>query len=296
MKREPLNPMIAAHLFGAPQIQRDAFDGLTLSQEAKRLRREIVETLYLAEGGHYGGGLSVVDILLVLYRRELRICPSIPRHSERDRLILSKGHAAVALYAMLRRLAYFDSPLSDYANFSSILEGHPDMTRIPGVDFSSGSLGQGLSVGIGMALALRKHGQRIWVVLGDGECQEGQVWEAAMLAAACHLDNICAIIDCNRFQEWGWAPTPENPHPEPVPQMALKWLAFGWNVIECDGHDHVAIEGAISASRQCRSRPSVILAHTKKGKGVPLIESAPSRFHCETVTPDEHQEIMRSLA
>jgi transketolase len=288
------------HLHGdgmghAPRIQAAA-GGLDLRDEAALVRRDIVETLYQTGGGHYGGCLSVTDILLVLYRRFLRVNPEAPRHPQRDRLILSKGHASLAQYALLRRLGYFDAALSSYASFDSILEGHPDMTRVPGIDFSSGSLGQGLSVAIGMGLALRATDQTVWVVLGDGECQEGQVWEAAMLAAACRLDNVHAIVDCNQFQEWGWAPTAGDPHPPPVANMAAKWQAFGWHVAECDGHDSTALEQACAAARGWGGQPSVILAHTRKGKGVPLIEQAPWRFHCETVTEQEHATIMESLA
>ena len=280
----------------SPAVQAVCADGLGLADEARSLRRDIAATLYASGGGHYGGALSVIDILLTLYRRQLRVTPAAPRHPLRDRLILSKGHAAVALYALLRRLAYFDAPLAGYADFDSILEGHPDMACIPGIDFSSGSLGQGISVGIGMALALRDTDQAAWVVLGDGECQEGQVWEAAMLAAACRLDNIHVIVDCNRFQEWGWAATAADAHPPPVADMAAKWRAFGWHVIECDGHDHGALAQVYAQARAWKGQPSMILAHTNKGKGVPLIERAPWRFHCETVTEEEHAQIMESLA
>lgn len=282
-------------------VQRQAHCGSTLAAEAKAIRRDIVETLYQTGGGHYGGALSVTDILLTLYRRQLRLCPAIPRHAQRDRLILSKGHAAVALYAMLRRLAYFDAPLAEYASFDSILEGHPDMASVPGIDFSSGSLGQGLSVGIGMALALRTSGQQVWVVLGDGECQEGQIWEAAMLAANCQLSNLCAIVDCNLYQEWGWAATKDEAHPPPVSQMRHKWQAFGWRVIEVDGHDHAALEAAYqtampsTTNQATTGQPTVILANTNKGHGVPLIANAPWRFHCETVTEAEHASILESL-
>lgn len=293
MKIEPLQAMAPM-----PRIQ----DGgaLPLADEARLLRRDIAATLHHIGGGHYGGALSVLDILLVLYRRRLRVDPAQPRHPLRDRLILSKGHAAIALYAVLRRLGYFDAPLDSYAGFDSVLEGHPDMTRVPGVDFSTGSLGQGLSAGIGMALALRAQDPAtrpaVWVVLGDGECQEGQVWEAAMLAARCRLDNLVAIVDGNGYQEWGWAPEPGDPHPQPVSDMASKWTAFGWHVIDCAGHDHDALLAAMRAAGDVRGRPCVILARTDKGHGVPLVAQAPWRFHCETVTEDEHVRIMGSLA
>ncbi|MDK2122716.1 transketolase [Parachitinimonas caeni] len=267
---------------------------LSLADEARLLRQDILTTLYDTGGGHYGGSLSVIDLLLTLYRRVLRIDPATARHPERDRLILSKGHAAVALYAVLRRLGYFDWPLSGYASFASALEGHPDMTSVPGVDFSTGSLGQGLSVGIGMALALRKSGQHIWVVLGDGECQEGQVWEAAMLAAISRLDRLHVIVDCNRHQEWGWT-SPDGSRPPPLPGIADKWRAFGWQVFECDGHDYAALETTLQAASAERAQPSVIIAHTVKGKGLPLIERDPIRFHCDAVSADEHAELLGSV-
>jgi transketolase len=276
---------------------------LTLPEEAALLRRDIVEALYQTGGGHYGGSLSVIDLLLTLYRRELRVVPAAPRHPGRDRLILSKGHAAIALYAVLRRLGYFTDALGDYASFASPLEGHPDMTRLAGVDFSTGSLGQGLSVGIGAALAVRSTGPRVWVVLGDGECQEGQIWEAAMLAAQVRVGNLHVVVDHNRFQEWGWnhpepgaagATTP----PPPIDRLVEKWDAFGWRVLEVDGHDFDALERVVrdaGRTEPCAS-PTVVVAHTVKGKGVSMIEADPMRFHCGAVTAAEHAEILRSLA
>ena len=313
----------------APALQPAA---TPLAEEAAELRREILRALFATGGGHYGGSLSVIDLLLTLYRRQLRVCPEQPRHPLRDRLILSKGHAAIALYAVLRRLAYFSEPLSAYATFGSPLEGHPDMLQLPGVDFSTGSLGQGLSVGLGVALALRttepttepatqptgapateptgapaEHAEqapRTWVVLGDGECQEGQIWEAAMLAAQQQLGHLHAVIDHNRFQEWGWSPPAGHREPReaqapapPVVELAAKWRAFGWRVLEVDGHDLDALERtfAQAASSQPFDPPSVVIAHTVKGKGVPLVEQDPARFHCATVTAAEHQTLLASL-
>jgi transketolase len=284
-----------------PEIARST---MPLAEEATLLRREIALALYHSGGGHYGGSLSVIDLLLTLYRRQLRVAPGVPRHPGRDRLILSKGHAAIALYAVLRRLGYFTDELAGYGSFESPLEGHPDMTRVPGVDFSTGSLGQGLSIGLGAALAVRSTEQRVWVVLGDGECQEGQIWEAAMLAAQVRLGNLHVVIDHNRFQEWGWN-RPEaagmaeaGAPPLPIDRMADKWQAFGWRVIEIDGHDFDALERAFrdAAGRGVHDRgPSVVIAHTVKGKGVPMIEADPVRFHCCAVTAAEHAEILRSL-
>jgi transketolase len=267
----------------------------SLSDEVLALRRQIAEALYYSGGGHYGGCFSVIDLILALYRLELRVSPQNPGDPGRDRFILSKGHAALALYAVLRRLGFISESLNSYAAFSSCLEGHPDMTSVAGVDFSTGSLGQGLSVGVGMAYALKRASRRVWVVLGDGECQEGQVWEAAMLASACDLDNLHAIVDSNRFQEWGLRATPGQPLPVPVSDMVDKWRAFGWFTTECNGHDFRELRAAFSAAKSAPGRPSVVIAHTIKGNGVPMIEDQPQRFHCDSVSPAEHRSIMASL-
>ena len=265
-------------------------DARALRREALDLRLDIVEALHATGGGHYGGCLSVLDPLLALYRRHLRINPALPRDPLRDRLILSKGHAALALYAILRRLGYFDLPLAQYAECGSPLEGHPDMLALPGVDFSTGSLGQGLSAGVGMALALRDTDRRVWVVLGDGECQEGQVWEAAMLGAMCGLQRLHVVVDHNRQQEWGWAAGAP-----PVPSLGEKWRAFGWRSFACDGHDPDAFSAAVEAATAPGAGPSVILADTIKGKGVALCESDPMRFHCDAVEASEHAHIVAGL-
>lgn len=271
----------------------------SLAQEARELRRTILEALLACGGGHYGGSLSVLDLILTLYRRHLRVSPADPRDPERDRFILSKGHSAMALYTVLRRLGFFDVPLATYGEAGSPLEGHPDMTVLPGIDFSTGSLGQGLSAGLGMALALRgalrETDPRVWVVLGDGECQEGQVWEAALLAARTRADNLTAVIDANGFQEWGWAGTGEG-KPEPVPDLPAKWAAFGWSVLEVDGHDHDALDRVFRRAAAERGRPCAVVAHTVKGKGVPEIEADPVRFHCVTIEADEHARFLRRLA
>jgi transketolase len=262
-----------------------------LKTEAAELRRDIVEALYACGGGHYGGSLSVLDIILTLYRRVLKTFPPEPRHPARDRFILSKGHSCIALYAVLRRLGYFTHPLAHYAQTNSPLEGHPDMTALAGIDFSTGSLGQGLSVGLGMALALRPTGQRTWVVLGDGECQEGQVWEAAMLAARYRAENLHAVIDVNEYQEWGWSHGPAA-GTKPVEDLALKWEAFGWRVYEADGHDHDGLTATFAEALATKGRPSVVLARTVKGKGYGLIEADPVRFHCATVEEHEHAQLL----
>lgn len=268
---------------------------LPLLDEASLLRRDIVEALYATGGGHYGGSMSVLDLLLTLYRRVLRTAPDAPDHPDRDRLILSKGHAAIALYAVLRRLGYRSGSLDTYGEAGSPLEGHPDMHTHPGVDFSTGSLGQGLSVGLGIALAVRERGARVWVVLGDGECQEGQVWEAAMLAARLGIDNLVAVVDANGSQEIGWTLSP-GVEADPIPNQNAKWRAFGWKVVEVDGHDYEALEDAFTAASRAEGRPVVVIARTTKGRGYAMLEADPVRFHCATLNPSEHQQLLAASA
>ncbi|HLJ14263.1 MAG TPA: transketolase [Bryobacteraceae bacterium] len=272
-----------------PRIQSGGLQ--SLEAEARALRLEIVSAFFACGGGHYGGALSVLDIVLALYRTTLRVAPMCPDHPDRDRFILSKGHSAMALYAVLRRLGYFDEPLSRYGRIDSALEGHPDMTVLPGIDFSTGSLGQGLSVGLGMAMALKGTDRHVWVILGDGECQEGQVWESAMLAARLNTNRLHAVIDCNGYQEWGWTQQPGAP--PPVPLLREKWEAFGWNTMYVDGHDYGALSTTFRTALAAR-QPTVILAKTIKGRGFPLIEQDPVRFHCTTVDEGE-QAILLGL-
>lgn len=266
-----------------------------LSRRAASVRKDIAEALYHTGGGHYGGSFSAVELLLTIYTRHLRIDPARLDDPLRDRFVLSKGHAAIALYAVLRRLGWLEDPLDGYATFGSPLEGHPDMTAAPWVDWSTGSLGQGLSAALGMAMGLRRHGRHVWALLGDGECQEGQVWEAAMLAGLLKPDNLHVIVDLNRYQEFGWRLAQRHAAAiEPVPDMAAKWRAFGWDVMECDGHDIEAIDAACGEA-VARARPCVILAATRKGQGSALAQSDPSRFHCTAVSPDEHAAILAEL-
>ena len=262
-----------------------------LSELADDLRRMVVETLCHAQAGHPGGSLSAAEILAALFFSVMRIDPRRPDWEARDRFILSKGHAAPVYYAALARRGFFpEEMLQTYDELDSLLQGHPDM-RCPGVDMTSGSLGQGLSVGLGMALGLRLKAidARVFVVLGDGELQEGQVWEAAMAAPKFGLDSLVAIIDDNQIQLMGDTATIM-----PVEPIAEKWLAFNWNVVEVDGHDPAAIVAACAAAQAVRGRPTVILAHTVKGKGVSFMENT-HKWHSAVVTEDLKEKALTEL-
>ncbi len=243
-----------------------------LSIDARKL---ILETVHTAGAGHVGGPLSVTDILVNLYFSRLNIDPLNPADPDRDRLILSKGHSSIALYTVLALRGYF--PVDELATFDAIdsrLQGHPDMKVLPGLDMSSGSLGQGLSPGIGMALGGRLAGSsfRTWVILGDGEIQEGQIWEAAFVASRYRLNTLTAIVDYNRLPQFGWPDDSGFTRDEPIDDPGGKFAAFGWNVIECDGHDHAALTAAFDAADAHTAGPTAIIAHTVKGKGVSFME------------------------
>ncbi|MEK7221117.1 MAG: transketolase [candidate division NC10 bacterium] len=259
---------------------------------ADRLRRRTLDMVWHAQAGHPGGSFSLAEILACLYFRVLRIDPARPDWPDRDRFILSKGHAAPIYYVALTERGFFPpETLDTYDELNSILQGHPDM-HTPGVDMASGSLGQGLSPGIGMALGARLRGKdfRVVVVLGDGEIQEGQVWEAAMAASAYRLDNLTAIVDWNKIQLSDFI---EKALPmDPVPD---KWRAFGWHVRECDGHDVAAILHALEELRQVRGRPTVLLAHTVKGKGVSFMENNPA-WHAKAPNEQEYLQAKTELA
>ena len=240
-----------------------------LEQTAALLRRDVLEMIYTAKAGHPGGSLSAVEVITALYFHVMNIDPKRPRWEGRDRFVLSKGHACPTLYAALARRGYFDpSLLATLRQYHSILQGHPDMNKTPGVDMSTGSLGNGLSVGVGMALSARYHGMEYltYVMLGDGECQEGMVWEAAMAANHHHLNNLVAIVDCNGVQINGWVNDVMCIEP-----FSEKWRAFGWSVIEIDGNSMHQVLTALHTARTMRA-PTVILARTVKGKGVSFME------------------------
>ncbi|MGQ9511759.1 transketolase [Thermodesulfitimonas sp.] len=242
-----------------------------LEAKAKEIRRYIILMTAAAGSGHPGGSLSATDIVTALYFGVMRLDPKRPDDPDRDRFILSKGHAAPLLYAALALRGFFpEQELITLRKFGSRLQGHPDMRKLPGVEMSTGSLGQGLSVANGMALAARLDGRdyRVYVLLGDGECQEGQVWEAAMAAAHYRLDNVTAFLDYNGLQIDG--PVEEVMS---LGAVADKWRAFGWNVLEIDGHNFREILGAVAAAKETKGKPTMVIARTVKGKGVSFMEN-----------------------
>ncbi|WP_334111009.1 transketolase [Thermodesulfitimonas autotrophica] len=262
-----------------------------LERKACAIRQDVIRMLATAGSGHPGGSLSAVEILTALYFQVLRVDPRQPDDPERDRFILSKGHACPALYATLAERGFFPlSWLEDLRRLGSPLQGHPDMRKVPGVEMSTGSLGQGLSVGVGMALAgrLRESGYRVYVLLGDGECQEGQVWEAAMAAAHYRLRNLVAIVDRNGLQIDG--PTEEVLALEP---LADKWKAFGWSVITVNGHDFGELFSAFESVGYAR-RPTAIIARTVKGKGVSFMESQVD-WHGKAPNREQGEQALREL-
>jgi transketolase len=257
-----------------------------------RIRKHVLETTTQAGSGHPGGSLSCVDVLVALYFHVMQHDPKNPDWPDRDRFVLSKGHAAPTLYAVLAEAGYIPiEELKNLRKLGSRLQGHPDRNRVPGVENSSGSLGNGLAIANGMALAAKIDGRsyRVYVLLGDGECQEGLVWEAAMFAAHYKIDNLIAIIDRNGLQIDG--PTEQVMSIEP---LASKWRSFGWNVIEVDGHDILAIIEACEKAERVRGRPTVIIAHLIKGRGVSFMEWVTS-FHGKTLTEEQCEKALREL-
>lgn len=264
------------------ELRRDQVAALTV--RARRIRRHILTMIHAAASGHPGGSLSAADILTALYFLVMRIDPTHPHWQQRDRFILSKGHACPVYYACLAERGYFAvEELLTLREIHSRLQGHPDMTKTPGVDMTTGSLGQGLSAGLGMALGLRLDGidTRVFVMLGDGELNEGQVWEAAMAAARFGLHRLVAIVDYNDLQLDGFCH-----EVMPLEPLAAKWRDFGWQVIEIDGHNFRQILAAFEQADQARGRPVVIVARTVKGKGVSFMEN---QCDWHGLAPDDRQ-------
>jgi transketolase len=249
-----------------------------LTNEQKRLRKVLLQCLYDSGGGHYGGSLSALDIIHVLCKDVV----FLPRHTSldtRDKLILSKGHAAPALYTVMSDLGLIPGlKLSGYARYGGMLEGHPDMTTTPHVDFSTGSLGQGYAVGLGIAIALRPFGRHVWVIVGDGECQEGQLWETMMIVSRYRVTNLHLIIDENGAQECGWGHRPEISQ-LPLVGLMAKLTSFGLSVSEIDGHNEDALKRTFSMVREGDMGPTAIIARTRKGAGIHRMEEHGTLYH-----------------
>lgn len=270
----------------------DAVTKKQLQIKACTVRMGVIEGVFNAKSGHPGGSLSVADILTYLYFDHMNVDPKNPKDENRDRFVLSKGHTAPALYAVLANKGFF--PVSEIKNLrkpGAMLQGHPSMNRTPGVDMSTGSLGQGISTAVGMALAgkIDKKDYRVYTVLGDGEIEEGQVWEASMFAAAKGLDNLCAVVDNNNLQIDGSIAEVNSPYPIPE-----KFRAFGWNVIEIYGHSFDEIDAAFKAAAEFKGKPTAIIAKTVKGKGVSFMEDQCS-WHGTAPNAEQYEQAMNEL-
>ncbi len=260
---------------------------------SSKIRSGIVESIAAAGSGHPGGSLSCADILTYLYFEEMNIDPKEPKWDARDRFVLSKGHAAPALYSTLANRGYFPvSDLTTLRKIDSYLQGHPDMKGTPGVDMSTGSLGLGISAACGMALSGKISGKdyRVYTVVGDGESEEGQVWEAAMFASHYKLDNLCVVIDLNGLQIDGPIAEVMNPMPHDK-----KFEGFGFNVITIDGHDFEQIEAAFAEARKCKGKPTAIIAKTVKGKGVSFMEDQVG-WHGQAPKGEQAEQALAELA
>ncbi|WP_322182237.1 transketolase [Neglectibacter caecimuris] len=259
---------------------------------AAKVRLGILEGVYHAKSGHPGGSLSSAELFTYLYFKEMRIDPQTPKDENRDRFVLSKGHCAPGLYSVLAQRGYFaESELQKLRHIGAMLQGHPDMKGTPGVDMSSGSLGQGISCAVGMAMAgkLDQKDYRVYTLLGDGESEEGQVWEAAMFAGHKKLDNLCVIVDYNGLQIDG--PISQVGGPEPLDE---KFKAFGFEVLNIDGNDFQEIEKAFSAAKACKGKPFAIIAKTVKGKGVSFMENQ-SGWHGKAPNAEEYETAKKEL-
>jgi len=265
---------------------------LELQKYALKIRMAVIEGTYNAKSGHPGGSLSIADIMAYLYAHEMHVNPQDPNWEDRDRLVLSKGHTAPALYGALALQGFF--PLEEIPTLrkpNSRLQGHPSMRMTPGVDMSTGYLGQGISSAVGMALGakLKDKDYRVYTILGDGEIEEGEVWEAAMFASAKHLDNLVAIVDNNNLQIDGTLEEVNSPYP-----IDEKFAAFGWYVIKINGHNFDQIDRAFDEARRCKGKPTVIIAKTVKGKGVSYMEYA-VEWHGKAPKEEEYLEAMSEL-
>jgi len=270
-----------------------------LRSTAAKVRREVLKAVANAKGGHVGGPLSAADILVALYFSVLNVRPDDPTWGQRDRFILSKGHSAIALYAVLALRGYF--PLAELRTFDatdSRLQGHPDMMLLPGIDMSTGSLGLGFSAGIGVALGAKLSSQTFetFVMVGDGECNEGVIWEGAHVAQRYELDNLTVVVDHNGLQQFGWRGTVSGTRSRPYGygELAQRWKAFGWRVLQVDGHDISALIRVLAEARGRHGVPSVVIAETVKGKGVSFMENN-YVWHSRVPTEDELNKAMSEL-
>ena len=264
----------------------------SLQTAAAKIRLGILEEVFSASSGHPGGSLSIADILPYLFFKEMRIDPKNPEWADRDRFVLSKGHTAPALYAALANRGYFDvSELKGFRNAQSFLQGHPDMKHTPGVDMTTGSLGLGISAACGMALSgkISDKDYRVYAVLGDGETEEGQVWEAAMFAAHYKLDNLCIFVDFNGLQIDG--PIVDVIDPTPIDK---KFEAFNWNVVTIDAHNFDEIEAAVEAAKACKGKPTAIIAKSVKGKGVSFMENKVG-WHGKAPNAEEYEQAVAEI-
>lgn len=263
-----------------------------LEKQARKIREDIIEEVYSAKSGHPGGSLSVADILTVLYFREMNINPENPDGEERDRFVLSKGHCSPALYSCLANRGFFPvEDLKTFRNINSYLQGHPDKNKVPGVDMTTGSLGQGLSAANGMAIAgkMDKKDYRVYCVLGDGEIEEGQIWEAAMAANKYQLDNLCVIVDNNNLQIDGTIEEVMSSYP-----IDEKFRSFGFQVINIDGHDIEEIIKAFEVAKNVKGKPTCIIAKTIKGKGVSFMENQ-AGWHGKAPNEEQYKQAMTEM-
>lgn len=273
-------------------VKRKITDVSELRNITKQVRLKILHMLTKAGSGHTGGSLSAVDAAVAIYFSKMNFNPKEPSWKERDRFILSKGHAAPLLYAVMAEAGYFPPDVLDnLRKIESPLQGHPCCTSLPGIEVSTGSLGQGLSVANGIALGLRLDNSpaRVYCIMGDGEIQEGQIWEAAMTAAHYRIDNLCAVVDNNGLQIDG--PVQKVMGIAPVHD---KWAAFGWHVIDVDGHNMEKILSALDEAEKTKGKPSVIIANTTKGKGVSFFEDK-VEYHGITPTPEEYEKAVKEI-
>ncbi len=263
-----------------------------LQEIALRIRMAVIEGTYHAKSGHPGGSLSIADTLAYLYFKEMKVDTNRADDPDRDRFVLSKGHCAPGLYGALALKGFFpETEIQSLRHIGAMLQGHPCMNETPGVDMSSGSLGQGISAAAGMALAakLDKKSYRTYAILGDGEIEEGQVWEAAMFAAHKQLDNLCIVVDNNNLQIDGSVDEVNSPHPIPE-----KFAAFGWNVIVIDAHDFDQMEAAFNSARAYTGKPTAIIQKSIKGKGVSFMENQVS-WHGSAPNAEQYEQAMREL-